>query len=187
MALLTAEQVRGHIQTDLDDAALGLLLADAEAEIVLRCGSATARTDTLRGESSDWIYPSIAIAAASDVTRVVERRARHVGDDTLVTLADDDWSLWHGGTALFREPQGANPPWRRGWAYLVTLEYRPAGGAGEEARRKRAQLDLVRLAIQHPGIAQQTSGGYSASYRDYERERSRILRRLKHANRRPLA
>ncbi len=94
MALLTLEELKELLQTDLSDSALQFYLDDAGAEIVLRFGH----------------YPQ--------------------GDDL--------------------------------------------------ARRKRVQLDLVKLAIEYRALKSEQSGHYEAEYPDYESERGKILSRLNH-------
>ena len=48
------------------------------------------------------------------------------------------------------------------------------------ARRKRVQLDLVKLAIEYRALKREESGHYEAEYPDYETEREKILSRLDH-------
>ena len=186
MALLGPEEIKQHVPTDLVDGALQLLLDDAEAEIDLRCGSISSQTDT-REAAGDWIYPTRQIdTRPGKLITVTERYSRLEGPDSTDRLASNDWTIYREGTALYREPDGAHPT-SCGWRGIVTLTYVPAGGEAEEARRKRAQLDLVRIALQYQALKQQVSGNYTASYIDCERERSRILRRLQRRNRMPLA
>ena len=188
MALLAPAEIRAHIPTDLIDSALQLLLDDAEAEIDLRCGTTAKQIDTRDG-MGQWIYPTRQIdtsPARLALIVISERYTLFEGAESEQVLATDDWSIHRNGTAILRESDGTHPS-VEGWRGLITLEYFPAGGDAELARRKRAQLDLVRIAIQYQALKQQVSGNHTVSYIDCERERGRILRRLQRRNRMPLA
>ena len=52
--------------------------------------------------------------------------------------------------------------------------------ADDLARRKRVQLDLVKLAIEYRALKREESGHYEAEFPDYEQERAKILSRLSH-------
>ena len=188
-SLLTTAQIRELIPTDLSDAALVLLMDDAEAEIELRCGKTgeNAQTETHRGEGS-WLYLKRGVESESDIDSIEEttRQPSVIGTATVDVLAGNDWSLWYNGTALFREPNGDHPR-TRGWGDVVVVTYTPAGGEAENSRRKRALVDLVRLSMPDPSKASENSGNYSVTHRDIERERARILRRLHSRAQRPLA
>jgi len=175
--LLSVSEIRGFVPTDLSDASIQLLLDDALSEIDLRCGDRESQVDTLDGSAGRWIFPARAIES---VTSIKERYRRY---DDEITLAEDDYSIHDNGKSLLRELDGTNPR-IGGWGVIVTVAYTPKD---DLARRKRAQRDLVRIAIQHEGVSQQKAGNFSVSHVDYERERSRILRRLKSSNRRLLA
>jgi len=180
-ALLSVAEVRGFVPTDLSDGSLQILLDDAGAEISRRCGAHDSQVDTLDSRGSRWIFPTKPVGS---VTSIKERAYRYSDEET--ALAENDYSVHDNGRSLLREPDGDNPR-HIGWGRLVTVEYAPAGADDEESRRKRAQLDLVKLAIHHEGLSQQKVGNVQVSFPDYERERSRILRRLAYSGRRMLS
>lgn len=178
--LLSLAELRGVIPTDLSDASLQLFLGDAQAEISRRCGAHDSQIDTLDSAGDRWIFPTKPIGS---VTSIKERLYRTSEE---ITLAENDYSIHDNGRSLLREPDGDNPRYI-GWGRIVTVAYEPAGASDELSRRKRAQLDLVKLAIHHEGISQSKVGNLSVNHVDYERERSRILRRLAYSGRRMLS
>ena len=62
----------------------------------------------------------------------------------------------------------------------IVLRFGDDSQEGEAARRKRVQLDLVKLAIEYRALKREESGHYEAEFPDYEQERAKILSRLSH-------
>jgi hypothetical protein len=61
------------------------------------------------------------------------------------------------------------------WSRYVKVTYVPLQ---DVARRDGVVLDLVKLMLQYQGIQSESAGDYSATHLPYDRERTRILRRL---------
>ena len=189
MAIVTAAEVRKFVPTDLDDAALGILIDDADAEILERCGSLDSETETharsnVGGGQGDWLHLR---RRAASITSITERRYEWTAPAEAVVLAANDWTMHHSGRSLHREPDGDNAN-VYGWGQIVTVVHVPAGADSHRKRRRRAAIDLVQLAIRNEGLGAQTAGNHRVEFADYERERSRILRRLRYSGgRMPLA
>jgi hypothetical protein len=78
-----------------------------------------------------------------------------------VTLVADDYELSWTGQTLRRLNDGTTPRWY--WYGRVKVTYTPVD---DLAQRQRAQLALMRLDITtNPGLASQTIGTWSESYR----------------------
>ena len=159
MALLGTEELRGFLETSLTDDQLQLYLDDAEAEIVKRFGGHESQQENLRGISSS-LWPSRPIQAITRVTL-------DLGDSTQ-DLQQSQYKVVHNGRAIVRKDGGY-------WTPFVTVEYTPKS---DVPQRKRVQLDLVKLAIKYDGSQEFQSGNYQTTHLDYERERTRLLRRL---------
>lgn len=161
-SLLVAADVREHVDTDLSDAALGLLIDDADALIVQRygphTGAVTERFMPALGERV--LFPSRPVDPSIGVT--VTRSG--VGSSTVETVAVTDYVL--DGSAQVRLLAG-------GFAnQVVTLTYTPVD---DRPRRRRVLLDLVRLALRYDALSSSTMGDASVSHVDYDAERQRLL------------
>jgi len=166
-ALLAAADIRTHVDTDLVDAALTRLIDDADAEIISFAGAIASQVEEVHGCA---LHESLTLSRrGSAVTTVVE-----TVDDTATTLAADDYSLRADGLTLDRLATGTNA--RETWGDSVVVTYTPVD---QTARRKRVLIDLVRLAVEHKALASESVGDYSATSVEYERERTRILSRLR--------
>ena len=167
MSLLTRGAIIEHIETDLPSNALDRFLNDAEAEIIARFGphgdSENPITEDCEG-GEEFIFLSRPYDALTSVTE------RESEEDTV--LSSDDYRAYYGNRALKRQSSGTNS--RILWAEEVRVVYR----ADDTDRRKRVQMDLVKLAIQYSGLKSQNSGNYSETQVDYEAEKNKILNRL---------
>ena len=168
MAILSADELREQVETDLSDDGLGRLIDAAEAEIVARFGKADERTEELRGGTIE-IFPA---GRVGTVTKVVERRSPQ--DPHPVTLTEDDYHL-SPGSWLTRLHTGPNKPLSRGWAPVVTVTYTPVD---DSKVREGVLIDLVRLEIMHTGAQAVQSGEVSVTASEYRMERMAILGRL---------
>lgn len=172
--LLTATQLRQHVESDLPDAALALILESEEAEIVRRYGPHATATDVLSG--GEW-FP-LQMAGLSGVTGwlVLSRPAVSIVSivettfDVSLNLAAGDYTLWPGGR-LEREGWGPNPAsW---WGEQVVVTFVPVDMT---AQRTLVLVQLCKLALQYTGLKSESVGGdYSATTADYSTERNRIL------------
>ena len=163
MGLLTQAELKQHVETDLDQAALQRLMDDAEAEIIKRFGAHGDKTSTqiiedLEGRAAS-IFP---YRPETTIVSVTEYEI----DGTETVLALNDYRIWHGGREISRRIDGTNP--RGVWAPRVRIIYLDAT---ELPNRKRVQADLVRLAIEYRALKSESSGDLDQSYADYEAER----------------
>jgi hypothetical protein len=144
MILLTINELREHVTTDLSDAALQRILDAAEGEIISRYGPhanpATPLTVILAGERHRLLQVARPLDAAHPVTITEENHAFLGG--TIDTLAADDWRAWHGGRSLERLVTGTHP--RYGWGHHVTLTYVPVN---DNAQRTLVLMDLAKMDV----------------------------------------
>lgn len=149
--ILTVDQLREHITTDLGDDALQRLLDAAEEAIIARAGASGSREE-LAGGGGRFI--SLALPADS-ITSVVESDGY-----TITTLAADDYRLYTGGLLLERLSSGTNP--RSTWNREVTTTYVPVDN---DATRMLVQIELCELAISYrPGLAEETIGEWTERF-----------------------
>ena len=170
MSLLTPDDIRQHIDTDLGNEALQRLIDDAEDDIVRAYGPTTG-TVTERftpGPGDAWIFTSRPISA---ITSITELRSTYAGE-TDVTLGSADYVL--EGTRQIRRKQGGTNS-ASSWGPLTTIVYTPAD---DTDRRKRVLIDLVRLALRYDATRSGSVGDTSVTHLEYEAERTRLLTRL---------
>lgn len=168
--LLSADEIRTHVETDLTDTALNRLIDDAEAEIIERHGPHAADGTIVEqhivqpGERR--VFPRRKLNTGSAV--VVTRRLPGALAADATTATSDEYEVDTLGSIRLLA-QGV-------WGgMLVTITYTPVADA---ARRSRVLIDLVRIAVRYEGARQAGMGDLSVSHVDYERERSSILARL---------
>jgi hypothetical protein len=170
MAILTVDELRTFVTTDLGDEALQTLLDATEAEIVALAGASGARTEITDGGSRfiSLARPASAITSIKELVGSVE-----------TTLATDDYLLYPGGMLIERLDYGTNPYPR--WHGQVTTVYT---ALDDEALRKAVQLALCQLDLNYkPGLAEETIGEWTERYSNnsawnIESERQSILARL---------
>lgn len=167
MSLLTINQIKQHVETDLGRDAIQRLIDDAEAEIVRHFGphgdSSNPITEDCEG-GGEFIFLS---RPYDSLTSVTERESE---EDTV--LETDDYRSYYGRRALKRQSSGTNG--RTRWADDVRVVYT----ADDRDRRRRVMVDLLRLEIQYSGLKSEKSGNYSESQVEYEAEKTKILNRL---------
>jgi len=172
MATVTITDLRENIETDLPDAALTRLLAEAVLDVESRFGDDSAQTVVLDGGGR---YLRLLRPAAS-VSAIVEKA---LDRSVLATLDATDYEVRHGGR-LIERLEGGNNSRGEGWADIVSVTYTPHA---EEAIRNGVLIDLVKAAISYEGlIKNQVVGDYDSegdlAPDTYTRERENILRRL---------
>ena len=166
MALLTADQIKDHIETDLKATAITRFISDAEEEIIKRFGAHATQTDTAEEvQLSNAIFLSRKAGSVVSVTETI--------DDTETVLASDDYELRHDGRVLQRLADGTNE--RSTWGDSVVVVYTPED---ESNIRTRVLIDLVKLAIEYDTKKSTQVGDVRESSTDYETERVKILSRL---------
>lgn len=170
MALLTATQIREHVDTDLGDTAIDRLLADADAEIVRRYGAHTTNI------VETFTPPPGAVTIQTDraisaVVSIIETEETDIGESD-VTLDPADYEVMRERT-IRRVSGGLHSS--ATWAPIVVVTYTPES---DDARRIGVTIDLVKLAVQYQAAQSVSVGDVSISHVDYNRERELILRRL---------
>lgn len=172
MTILSATELREHIQTDLGDDALDRLANASEAMIVRTAGSATVETDVI----SDPAYPGgrsrnlYLSRPVSDITSVKERTDP---DDVQTTLAGDDYRL-EGSRKLVRLREGTNS--QLFWSPFVEVIYVPVVDSG---LREHVQIELVKLAVNYSGAIEEEDGEFSFEHHDTRIETQGILSQLR--------
>jgi hypothetical protein len=168
--LLSPADFRKHVETALPDPALQVLLDAAEGAITARVSAADAiveRHETL----TKAIYPSRRVATVASVKETV--------GTVTTTLATNDYAILPGGWTIERLSTGTNP--RTVWTGIVELTY---AAASDIADRKRVQLELVKLDLNHnPGLSSEQIGAWEETYVNnsamhYGLEREAILATL---------
>ena len=166
--LLTATEMKVHINTDLTDIALDQLIAEANEEIVDAVGehaSVGTVTELLIG-GEHVIFPDRVIGS---ITSITETRGTV---DTV--LAVDDFRVWNNRSIERLALAATNP--QRWWAERVSVVYTPEN---DDARRIGATISLVKLSISFSGKSSERAGDYAESTSGVMlQERGRILRRL---------
>jgi len=171
MSTLTLGQARQHIETDLNDDALQLLIDAAEDYIVEKAGELATQIDEYRGEILATIL--LLTRKATEITTVIEEIKS--GDSyESTTLETDDYQLRHDGRMIERLRDGSNP--RGTWGDVVTITYEPVDDTN---KRKVATINLVKLDIEYNALKSERVGDYSSQSQDYETERARIVNGLK--------
>lgn len=171
-SLLSTDEIREHVETDLSDEALQLRIDEAEADIVRLFGANTGAVSErfTPGPGELYLFTSRPIDTGETIT-IVETWDGPAGE-TDVTLAASDYEV-EGSTQIRRKQGGM---WSSGsWAVMVSVMYTPIG---TNARRKGVLVDLVKLAVAYQGVQSSTLGDVAVGHVDYARERNGILRRL---------
>lgn len=159
--LLTPADVKAQIETDLATTAIQLLLDDADRDIVAKYGPHTGDVTEMVEGGSARIFLTQVPSAITSVNETI--------DDATTLLDPLDYRIWYG-RVLERIATGPNGGTE--WGDRVVVAYTPVD---EAARRKRMELDLVRLAIQYDALKSSSDGDHSETDVDYEDERQRIL------------
>lgn len=152
MTILSVEEFREHVTSDLDDDAIGRLLEAAEAVIVRHAGEPGEATEIFDGGRRFYTLDR----AAESVESITE--TWHANE---VTLADNDWYLYPSGLVVERLRTGDHyPSWGSAWGSWarVAITYTPAD---DTAIRVGVQLDLVTLSLNsNPGATAETIGAW---------------------------
>lgn len=166
--LITVQEAREHLETDITDAALTRVLDSLEADIVARFGENATQSDYLEphGGYRNVIYPTRKVATVTSATEVES-------DGTETVLDPSDYAVVSGGARIDRKQTGANP--RTTWAPAVKVVYVPEDS---NARRVLVLIDLAKIELQYNGLASESVGDWSGNIDAYEQRREEIMRRL---------
>lgn len=164
---VTIDTIRDHVETGINDEALGLLLDDAVGEVEGRFGTDSQRTERYfgGGEFIRLQRPALSIASIAELN---EQRY------PLYTLVSTDYDLLNNGRTIQRLTRNTVWYWRY-WASIVDVTYTPIP---EQTVRDRVTIDLVKLAVQYNALQQEQVGGrtgYMSLSQDYLKERERLL------------
>lgn len=172
MTLLTVDEFKARVSTDLADAVIEDLLDAAEAAIAARYGAVGAAVTELVDGGLTWITLRRRAASIDTITETYL-------DSAPVTLDDDDYRIRHDRRSLQRLDYGTNPS--RVWTGLVEVKFTPED---DTAERKRVQAALVQLDLNYaPGLTSEQIGSWredrqQSSVWNYETEREAILASL---------
>lgn len=171
--ILSVDQLREHVTSELGDDALQRLLDAAEEAIVARAGEPGTRTELFDGGQR-----FIALAQVADsITSISELILSAV-----YPLAVDDYLIHPDGMVLERLSTGTFPSYH--WLGQITVIYVPVS---DDATRAEVQIALCQLDLGYaPGIAEETIGDWTERYTNnsawnVETERESILSRLNHS------
>lgn len=151
--LLTATEMKVHIDTDLSDTALDQLISEANEEIVDSVGehASVGTVSELHIGGEHVLFPGRVIGSITSITE-------HIGTtDTLLVAAD--YRVWQNRN-IQRVSVGATNP-RQFWAERVTVVYTPEN---DDARRIGATISLVKLALSFSGKSSERAGDYAESF-----------------------
>jgi len=172
VALISVEEIKSRIRTDLGDAPLGQIINEEEAEIVRRFGvHAEDGTviETIDSEKECNVFLPRRIFSVSSVTE---------GDGiTQTALAVADYRVWPNEGRLERiATLGITIEWQP----HVVITYTPQD---DKFERQRILLELCRISIERQVMKQETVGQQDYSYKspdNWERERENVLSKLQH-------
>jgi hypothetical protein len=174
MPLLTAADVRRHVETEIGDAALQTVIDRLDAELAQRAGPHSGPiVETLAGG-----WPSVFLRRPIEtVTRV--REGARIEPGTAALRADEDYRVWPAQGRIERLSPGAvlgaPPPGGDGprFAPLVEVSYEPVD---DREQRRRVLLELVRLDLAQSGRASESAGeDYRYASLDYASHREALL------------
>ncbi len=161
----TVNEIAAHIEHDLSNDAIQLLIDDAEEEVIARFGAHAAQTEILEG-GGPYLFPRRPISAITTITETVEQ--------TDTVLVASDYEVQNNGWMIKRLTTGTNG--QRIWAPEVEVIYTPVLSWDS---RRRVIIDLVKLAIQYKGLRTETIGDRDESFGNYIEERAAILETLR--------
>ncbi len=164
MSLLTIGEVRALISTGMDDAQLQAVIEREEAWLIHAYGPHYAAglsvTETLAGRQMRSLYLRRPIATVTSITV----------DGALVDSGN--YRMWGNEGRIERLPAGS----RWGEEAIVVVY----GPQDDNALRKGALIDLLRLTVSRSGLkSESVAGEYSyTAFENTDEERSRVMRRL---------
>ena len=172
MALISVEEFKGRVRTELEDASLGQIINEEEAEIVRRFGPHAEEgtvIETIDSEKACNVFLPRRIFSVSTVTE---------GDGiTQTALAVADYRVWPKEGRLERiATLGITIEWQP----HVVVTYTPQD---DKFERQRILLELCRISVERQVMKQESVGQQDYSYKapnNWEEERERVLSKLQH-------
>lgn len=170
--LLTTDQLREHLETDLINDALGRLNDAADALVIQRAGPVATKTDNfVIIRPNDYPQGRDRVLTLERELGSITSITEQFFDNTPVVLSADDYSVIDN--QLERLNDGTNPGWY--WGHRVTVVYAPEDTT---AIRKIAVVDLVKLEVAYQGVASEKAGDYSMTAPEYRTAKEAILNTL---------
>lgn len=163
---MTPGELRQHVETDLSDGALQLLIAAEQEAIDKHAGASASQVDRFSA------FGAREIMLTRDASAVDSVRTRYHPDDDQVALSANDYRLEPPRT-LVRLSEGDNPETR--WVGKLEVTYTPVVNAN---LRDHVLVQLVKVAIQFQGLTFENVGNASRSFGDHQAMRQKILRQL---------
>ncbi len=163
MPLLTIEQVRDQVQTDLTDAALGKVYDAELRRIVKEVGAEKAVVETKRGLGLVELFTRRPIATINSIKERTEQNSDQV------TLAADDFRIV-GNRQIIRLSTGTNSA--TFWGIEAVIDYDPVDNID---LRNSTLIELIRIAMDISLKQSEKDGDYSAAYRSPKRAREEAL------------
>ena len=171
MAAPTAAEVKAQVKTSYTDATINALVAEIDKQLTEHVGPRSGVGYKL--DMAPELATVLALPRpAATITTVVEYTDA-TSDPTKTTLAANDYELNATADELRRLSSGTNA--RATWGWHVELTY---DAVDDEVRRNQVLIQLCRLEINYRSSTAESVGDFSRSLADYERERTRLLRRL---------
>ncbi len=165
MALLTAADVRAHVETSLDDVALQRIIDRLDTDMILRAGPHSGPLTEVLPGATPSVYLGRPVASLTSV-----REGERIQLSTPALDLSLDLTLWADEGRIERRPAAAR------FAPVVEVVYDPVDDLD---RRKRTLLELVRLDLAQSGRSRERIGEYRYSGLDYETHREALLRELR--------
>ena len=168
--LLNLEQVRDVVKTDISDEMLQVYVDAAEGDIL-----------RFAGPHGTTVTHSKPLQATRSTYVLLPRRAKEILsveiDDG--AIEPDEYQVEHQGLAVriwFNRPYSWSTASYARFNWQVSITYT---AEDDRPQRRRALLQLVRLAVQEDGLANERVGDYSRTSVNYGKERRRILAPLR--------
>ena len=168
MTLLSATQLREHIETDLGDGAIDRIANAAEKMIDREIGAVGAITQIF----NEWGYPrgrDRVLFTTLPIGSITSIKERDDPDDTQLTLSADDFRQ-EGNRSLIRLRDGTNP--RLFWAQHTEIIY---ALAAETEIRELVQINLVKLNLMYSGARKEKQGDFDFWHAEIQKETRAIL------------
>lgn len=163
--MITVSDLRGRVETDLDDFLLQRII-DAGQEEIARLVGPTTVTETHYAHGRSRV---ILGRKPASITSVTERR---MVLDNPVMLAADDWRQL-SPFILLRLPNGTNPA--GAWGAEVVVTY---SRDVDEALRDRVALDLAAMDAEFRPHESENFGDVKIGSGDYRERRTALLAQL---------
>lgn len=179
--LLTVDELRGHVETSLDDDALGRILDACEAELVRWAGPLTFTDYDAPDPVTETVYwrgrtfGQLRQVPATDGVQTVVEWNSGTASELVEWDPDDGTGDWRtdGAGYLYRMPTGLR------WGDRADVTYVPGD---DRAIRRAALIMIVKGDLNfEPGMGSQSAGGWQEAYAAWQQARNEQLQRVRQA------